>query len=238
MSALSNTRFDAIATQYDVTWDSDGFAKFVVECLDKLPWATPYFGQRALDVGCGTGAFSMQLRHRCKSIIGLDPSPGMLSVFQEKIEQQGLSHMSVCHANLLDESQLLPAPLQQAGFDFVCSLLAFHHIRDGAQMVKALRALMTPGARLLIVDYEETGNSKLLHPRSMQLGVDYEYDGVNEVQMRSWLDGLDFEQPAFARFSFRACPEPGHGVDVSESQEFSLIALTAVLPGGALASRM
>ena len=48
-----------------------------------------------------------------------------------------------------------PDGLKLGGYDFIFSKLAFHHIRDCGQMVRALVPFLADGGRLLIVDLEK-----------------------------------------------------------------------------------
>lgn len=43
----------------------------------------------ALDIGCGTGSLTSRIASRCSSVLGLDISPGMLSVAKERCADLG-----------------------------------------------------------------------------------------------------------------------------------------------------
>jgi len=64
----------------------------------------------ALDVGCGTGTFVMELAKTCRHVYALDYSAGMLAKLREKLERQGIENVTTlqCDWNKLD-----PADLQE-----------------------------------------------------------------------------------------------------------------------------
>ncbi|MFI5354205.1 MAG: class I SAM-dependent DNA methyltransferase, partial [Desulfobaccales bacterium] len=46
-----------------------------------------------LEVGCGTGLVTLRLQPLVRSITGVDSSPGMLAVFRDKVQKQGLTNV-------------------------------------------------------------------------------------------------------------------------------------------------
>lgn len=81
--------YDIFSRYYDLlTEDVDykGRTDYLTELFlkyDKLP-------SLLLDVGCGTGGFSLAFAQKGIDVIGVDPSFGMLSVAREKAQEKGL----------------------------------------------------------------------------------------------------------------------------------------------------
>ena len=77
---MSQGHFDAIAPRYDALRE-----QLFEDALALLLREGGLAGRRVLDLGCGTGRFAAALaqRHGC-SVVGVDPSPGMLAVARER----------------------------------------------------------------------------------------------------------------------------------------------------------
>ena len=74
--------YDGISKFYDsfmVDTDYDGWLDF---CKDKI-------GDSGIDVGCGSGEFTIRLANLNKKVLGIDPSPQMLAFAQEKAKKAG-----------------------------------------------------------------------------------------------------------------------------------------------------
>ncbi len=79
-------------------------------------------GQRWLELGPGTGALSLDLVRSRIAYVGVDSSEAMLSVFRDKLAQEGLSaELRVADANA-------PWPVPDGGIDVVFSARAVHHV--------------------------------------------------------------------------------------------------------------
>ncbi len=55
-------------------------------------------GRRILDIGCGTGIYGLALAGRALSVLGLDSSAAMLSIFRAERRRRGLSN-AACAAS-------------------------------------------------------------------------------------------------------------------------------------------
>ncbi|HET7351739.1 MAG TPA: class I SAM-dependent methyltransferase, partial [Marmoricola sp.] len=115
-------RFDDEAA----TWDEDpeherrqvAVARAIREVGDLSP------RMRAVDVGGGTGRLSILLADQVASVVVTDPSQGMVTVAQERIEAAGLGdRLRAVQADLtIDELD--------GAYDLVWSSMAFHHVQD------------------------------------------------------------------------------------------------------------
>src|SRR5215204_1404810 len=97
----------------------------------------------AMEVGCGTGAFSRRLAERSQSVIALDLSPEMIRMARSRSTQ---------FPNI--NFQLGDAMLQEfatSHFDCVCSIATLHHLHQRELLVKFKEALK-PGGVLIVLD--------------------------------------------------------------------------------------
>lgn len=100
---------------------------------------------RVLDMGCGTGRFTVPLAQRAAEVAALDISPQMLEVNGQKLAEHGLEAT-------LREGDMTALPFPDASFDVVVSMLALMHIpvADRLRVFAEAARVLKPGGRLLI----------------------------------------------------------------------------------------
>ena len=57
-----------------------------------------------LDIGAGTGAWSVLLSHRAKHVTAVEPSPSMIKVMRESMEEQNVTNVSIVQGSWPDVS--------------------------------------------------------------------------------------------------------------------------------------
>jgi trans-aconitate methyltransferase len=104
----------------------------LVDLLDPQP------GERIIDLGCGTGAFSAEIAERGAEVLGIDGSPEMVA--QATAMHPGLSFIvGDAHDFTVGES-----------FDAVASNAALHWMtRDPDAVIKRVHAALRPGGRFV-----------------------------------------------------------------------------------------
>lgn len=119
------------------------------ELLDRIR-ANP---RRILDLGCGTGSTTVMLKQRFPQaeVIGLDLSPYMLVVAEDKAKKLGLS-IQFCHANA--EQTGFP----DASFDLVTASLLFHETPPevSQRILQEAFRLLQSGGEVIILDGNQT----------------------------------------------------------------------------------
>jgi len=106
--------------------------------LDRLP-----AGERALDLGCGTGAVARRLASKFAQVDAIDLSPEMIRIARE----HSASHPNVAY-HLADFTEWLP---REPRYDCITSMAVMHHL-DLRTIVPRLVEALKPGGTLLIVD--------------------------------------------------------------------------------------
>lgn len=146
-----NTRYhDGAAAQYDAKWGIDWGQVGAHQVLLKTRKAlgrTPAgrlgpFG-RSLEIGAGTGYFSLHLLKAgiVAEATCTDISPGMLETLQANADALGLDvHTVACDAEQL--------PFGPASFDLVLGHAVLHHLPDLAQAFAEFERVLTPGGTL------------------------------------------------------------------------------------------
>lgn len=103
---------------------------------------------QVIDIGAGTGQFTLAAAAACERVVAVDVSPVMLAVLREKVAESGLSNVEVVQSGFLTyEHQGPPA-------DCVYSRYALHHIPDFWKVLALhrLRSLVRPGGILRLWD--------------------------------------------------------------------------------------
>ena len=143
--AEGTAHFDQIAEQYNAQWSPhvwdvllDRKLGFLSEALPSPPLAAG----TGLDLGCGLGLQTAELRKRGYQVIGLDPSVGLLAVGQHRLG-----------ASPVIAGSALALPFRDATFDFVYTIGVLHHLPGRDAQRDALREIarvLKPGGRFLV----------------------------------------------------------------------------------------
>ena len=134
--------FDDWPDRYD-RWFEMPIGKLVRACEEELilEMLAPRRGERILDVGCGTGIFTMEFLAEGASVVGLDISLPMLQ------RAQGRAGALPFLAVTGDMARL---PFAGDSFDRVASITAIEFFRDGAAAVAELFRVARPGAVVVV----------------------------------------------------------------------------------------
>lgn len=116
-----------------------------------FPWhLLPAGGGVGIDVGCGTGRWSMLVAPRVQHLHLLDPSAEALGVAKENL--RGTNNVSY-H---LDSVANIPLPSHS--LDFAFSLGVLHHVPDTEAAIAAIADKLKPNAPFLIYLYYALDN--------------------------------------------------------------------------------
>jgi SAM-dependent methyltransferase len=109
--------------------------------------AIPVGAQHALDVGCGQGGLTRQLRRTVPQVTGIDRD--------ERSIQLARAHPAAGDiAYLLGDFRT--TPLEPGSFDLVTSVAAVHHMDTGAAL-RRMAGLLRPGGVLAVVGLARDG---------------------------------------------------------------------------------
>lgn len=108
-------------------------------------------GARVLDLGCGSGPYSVWLAEQGAHVVGLDLSQTMISLAQERARGRSIK-ADFRVADIRD-----PLPFGDSEFDVVFSATALHYVEDLGAIVKEIARVMKPDGRFV---------ASVLHPMS------------------------------------------------------------------------
>jgi ubiquinone/menaquinone biosynthesis C-methylase UbiE len=164
VSMIIADRIESATRHYDrwmnfITWGQD---KRVREAVLGHIGA----GDRVLDVGCGTGTLAVQAAQKGARVIGLDLSPAMLRLAEEKADAAGVE---VSFRRGYAQSP----PLDGEPFDAITATFALSEMSsDEAEMVVAdMAARLKVGGRMIVADEARPTNLLLRLSSGLQRAV-------------------------------------------------------------------
>ncbi len=150
--------FDSIAPRYDLLNRLLSLRQDVVWRKKLVSvMAIPENG-KVLDVACGTGDVSIEICRQKGSrvnVTGLDFSPGMLGLAQEKIRRNQNSSISLLAGDAL------ALPFGEASFHAVTIAFGIRNIQDKAGALRAFYKSLMPGGMLLVLELATPKKSRL-----------------------------------------------------------------------------
>ena len=140
--------------------------------LPTLLAALPPGARRALDVGCGEGTLTRELRRRVAAATGIDRDAGVIELAER---QGGPGAIEYVHGDFMTHA------FEPASFDFIASVAALHHMDEAAALAR-MAGLLTPGGRLAVLGIPRRSLPREL-PRELAAGV---ADRLIALRRGSW----------------------------------------------------
>ena len=113
-----------------------------------LAIAKPSEGERALDLGAGTGLLALAVAPKVAHVTAVDSSPAVCGLLEERARELGLANVD---AVVADARKL---PLADSSIDLAVSNYCLHHVNDADKLValSELARVLRPGGRLVFGD--------------------------------------------------------------------------------------
>lgn len=159
--------------------------------------------RNAIDFGCGTGLVGLELLDLFKSVVFVDASENMVSVVAEKIKRGGYLNATA----LCCDIEQSPSDLKT---DCIFMAQVLLHIREVEPLLTRLHAMLHPGGRLLIVDFDK--NEAIMS--------DEVHNGFVQSELSGTLKTIGFRKVESATFH--------HGKRIFMRQDASMFVMDAV----------
>lgn len=174
--------FDKEAINYD-QWYESKLGEFVDKVETELAFLLfkPTPGMKILDVGCGTGNFSIKLAEMGCKVVGIDISEEMLNKARKKAKDKGLDiefhNMDIYNINFPAES-----------FDGVFSMAAFEFIKEPQKAYDEMYRVLKKNGHLLIGTINrESKWGDLYLSKSVQENSVFKYADFKSMDdLKSW----------------------------------------------------
>lgn len=141
--------FQSIYKKYDLMNSVISFQRHKAWRKDTMKIMQVQKGNRALDLCCGTGDWTIALAEAVGEngqVIGLDFSENMLKVGQEKIQ-----HLQLNQANLV-LGNAMELPYDDASFDFVTIGFGLRNVPDYMQVLAEMHRVVKPGGKVVCLE--------------------------------------------------------------------------------------
>ncbi len=115
----------------------------------RVVWeALPPRCDRALDVGCGTGRLTRELRHVVPRVTGIDLDEQSIRVARAHPDSADVDYRC---------GDFLDVPLEPGTFDLVTAVASLHHM-DSAAALTRMREQLRPGGVLVVIGPARDGS--------------------------------------------------------------------------------
>ncbi|MFG6118458.1 MULTISPECIES: demethylmenaquinone methyltransferase [Thalassobacillus] len=141
--------FEKIYQRYDVMNSVISFQRHKAWRKDVMNKMDVKKGEKALDVCCGTGDWTVALADKVGKdgkVIGLDFSHNMLSVGIKKKLEYGMSQIEFEHGNAMD------LPFEDNSFDYVTIGFGLRNVPDYLQVLKEMARVVKPGGKVICLE--------------------------------------------------------------------------------------
>jgi demethylmenaquinone methyltransferase/2-methoxy-6-polyprenyl-1,4-benzoquinol methylase len=161
----SGEMFDRIAGRYDLVnrilslgldqrWRKRLVRSLGLDARSRARGNATWYGERPriLDLATGTGDLAIAMARACEgaTVLGVDPSPGMLAVAREKIAERGLAERIELAVG--DAQQL---PYANCELDAVTIAFGIRNVPDRPAALREMARVVRPGGRIAVLELGE-----------------------------------------------------------------------------------
>jgi len=138
------------AAIYDKEQDEFGFVRvpereIALDAIKKVAQKS----HSALEIGAGTGRFTLEIAPLAKQVTAIDVSDNMLNCMKQKMAINKVSTIKQIHGDFMETSF-------DEKFDLIVSFSAIEYIKDSEALFAKISELLAPGGHLIITTAHDT----------------------------------------------------------------------------------
>jgi ArsR family transcriptional regulator len=202
-AAAAQEYFARIAPRWDEERSLHASDATVEQAILETIGTTKY--KSVLDVGTGTGRMLQLLAKDATRAVGFDSSHSMLAVARANLERAEIRGVD------LRQGDIYTPPLANDSFDLIVIHQVLHFLDDPARAVREISRLLTPGGRMLVVDFAPHG-LEFLRSDHAHLRLGFRADSVE-----TWL-----EQSGLEVAHVRTIEPPVDGTEMPEGERLTV----------------
>lgn len=105
--------------------------------------------QTVVDLGAGSGYFSLPIADKVRKVISVDLEPKMLSVLAERIRLAGIQNIElIC-------GEITHIPLSDDSVDHVLAAFVYHEVNRPSRLMFESSRVLKPGGTLTVLDFQK-----------------------------------------------------------------------------------
>lgn len=167
---------------YAENWDDDeDVVTYSEKAFLSLTEMLPLDGKRVLDFGCGTGLLTEKVSKVAKEVVGLDSSPKMIAILNNK----KIENISTI-VSTLSEGTIKSEKLLQEKFDIILASSVCAFLPDYEDALKLIEPLLVEGGVFVQWDWLITENNP---------DFGFAEKTVNEALTRTGFSDVTLSQP-------------------------------------------
>ncbi len=138
------------ASIYDKEQDEFGFVRtpereIALRTIKKIAQQN----HSVLEIGAGTGRFTLEVAPLVKQVTAVDVSCKMLDCMRQKMDAQGITNVKRIYGNFMETSF-------EAKFDLIISFSAIEYIREKEALFTKIAGLLNPGGHVILTTAHDT----------------------------------------------------------------------------------
>ena len=105
--------------------------------------------QTVVDLGAGSGYFSLPLAERVRRVVSIDVEPKMLGVLDQRIRLAGISNID------LVRGEITHIPIVDDSMDHVLAAFVYHEVDRPARLMFESMRVLKPGGSVTVLDFQK-----------------------------------------------------------------------------------
>ena len=209
----STVYFNQIADQWDAM-RQNFFPDAVREATLAAANAQP--GDRAADIGAGSGFITEVLLNAGLTVAAVDPSEPMLAIMREKF---GANDRLELHLGTAE-----PIPLPDASVNYTFANMCLHHVETPPNAIREMARILRPGGKLIITD---------LDPHTFRFLVEEQHDrwmGFDRAEITRWFVNAGLTEVTVTSVGSNCCADSECGTQRAAVSIFIAVGVKALSP--------